>query len=132
MTTTPDGSLWVGSKQNGLTRIRNGVSTLYSVARDSMKTLIDDHINALCCDNTGNLWIATSGGLQVYNPKVESFSSYTRENGMLNTNNITSLFYGKNNHLLIGTSEGLVILDLNTREKPDFRRLSWSAVGRHA
>ena len=129
MTTTPDGSLWVGSKQNGLTRIRNGVSTLYSVARDSMKTLIDDHINALCCDNTGNLWIATSGGLQgnlwiatngglqVYNPKVESFSSYTRENGMLNTNNITSLFYGKNNHLLIGTSEGLVILDLNTREK---------------
>ncbi len=117
MTTTPDGSLWVGSKQNGLTRIRNGVSTLYSVARDSMKTLIDDHINALCCDNTGNLWIATNGGLQVYNPKVESFSSYTRENGMLNTNNITSLFYGKNNHLLIGTSEGLVILDLNTREK---------------
>jgi ligand-binding sensor domain-containing protein len=104
MTTTPDGSLWVGSKQNGLTRIRNGVSTLYSVARDSMKTLIDDHINALCCDNTGNLWIATSGGLQVYNPKVESFSSYTRENGMLNTNNITWLFYGKNNNLLIGTS----------------------------
>ena len=117
MTTTEDGSLWVGSKQNGLTRIKDGSSTFYSVARDSMKTLIDDHINALCSDHTGNLWIATNGGLQVYNSKMNTFSAYTRENGMLNTNNITSLFIGKNNNLLIGTSEGLVILDLNTREK---------------
>ena len=117
MTTTPDGSLWVGSKQNGLTRIKDGVSTFYSAARDSMKTLIDDHINALSCDKSGNLWIATNGGLQVYSPKMNTFSSYTRENGTLNTNNITSLFYGTNNNLLIGTSEGLVVLNLSTREK---------------
>jgi ligand-binding sensor domain-containing protein/AraC-like DNA-binding protein len=117
LTTTPDGSLWVGSKQNGVTRIKNGTSTLYSAARDSMKTLIDDHINALSCDKTGNLWIATNGGLQVYNPRMNTFSSYTRENGMLNTNNITSLFYGTNNNLMIGTAEGLVILNLSTREK---------------
>ena len=117
MTTTPDGSLWVGSKQNGLTRIKNGTSSFYSAARDSMKTLIDDHINALCCDKTGNLWIATNGGLQVYNPKMNTFSSYTKENGMLNTNNITTLFYGVNNNMLIGTSEGLMILNLSNREK---------------
>lgn len=117
LTTTPDGSLWVGSKQNGLTRIKDGASTFYSVARDSMKTVIDDHINALCSDQSGNLWIATNGGLQVYNPKMNTFSSYTRENGMLNTNNITSLFYGKNNNLLIGTGEGLVILNLSNRKK---------------
>ena len=117
MASTPDGSLWVGSKQNGLTRIQNGSSKIYSVARDSVKTIIDDHINALCSDKSGNLWIATNGGLQVYNPKMNSFSAYTRENGMLNTNNITSLFYGKNNNMLIGTSEGLIILNLSTREK---------------
>ncbi len=117
MASTPDGSLWIGSKQNGLTRIQNGGSKFYSKARDSIRTLIDDHINALCSDKSGNLWIATNGGLQVYNPKMDSFSSYTRENGMLNTNSITSLFYGKNNNMLIGTSEGLVILNLSTREK---------------
>ena len=117
MTTTPDGSLWVGSRQNGLTRIKDGSSKFFSAARDSVKTLIDDHINALCSDKSGNLWIATNGGLQVYNPKMNSFSSYTRENGMLNTNNITSLFYGSNNNLYIGTSEGLVILNLSNREK---------------
>ncbi len=118
MTFTPDGSLWVGSKQNGLTRIKNGTSQFYSASQESeARTLIDNHINALCPDKSGNLWIATNGGLQVYNPKMNTFSSYTRENGMLDSNNITCLFHGKNNKLLIGTAEGLVILNLSTREK---------------
>ena len=117
MTTTSDGSLWVGSKQNGLTRIKDGVSTIYSTTRDEQKTLIDDHINALTADKAGNLWIATNGGLQVYNPKMNTFSAYTKENGMLNTNNITCLHYGSDNRLLIGTAEGLVVLNLSNREK---------------
>ena len=120
MATTPDGSLWIGSKRNGLTRIKGGTSKIYSLATDSTATLIDDHINALCTDKIGNLWIATNGGMQVYNPKMNTFSSYTRENGKLSTNNITSLFYNKNgktNDLYIGTAEGLVILNLSTTEK---------------
>lgn len=117
MATTNDGSIWVGSRQNGLTRIKDGSSHIFSAARDSMRTLIDDHINDLEKDNSGNLWIATNGGLQVYNPKMNTFSSYTRENGMLSTNNITCLHYGRNNILLIGTSEGMIMLNLSTREK---------------
>ena len=115
---TKDGSLWVGSKQNGLTRIKNGMSTIYSITKDSnnVATLIDDHINALCTDKTGNLWIATNGGLQVYNSRMNSFSSYTRENGKIHSNNITSLFYAKNNKLLVGTGEGLTILNLSNTE----------------
>ena len=117
MATTPDGSLWVGSKQNGLTRILNGETTFYSAARDSGRTIINDHINALCADKTGSLWIATDGGLQVYNPRMNTFSTYTKENGKLSTNNITSLHYGKTNNLLVGTNEGLMILNLSTTEK---------------
>jgi len=120
MGNTPDGSIWIGSKRNGLTRIKDGVSTIYSVSRDTIRTIIDDHINALTTDKIGNLWIATNGGLQVYNPRMDSFSSYTRENGKLSTNSITSLFYKKDanaNNLLIGTSEGLIILNLSTTEK---------------
>jgi ligand-binding sensor domain-containing protein/AraC-like DNA-binding protein/DNA-binding NarL/FixJ family response regulator len=120
MATTNDGSLWVGSKRNGLTRIQNGNAIIYSLAKDSMATLIDDHINALCTDKVGNLWIATNGGLQVYNPKMNTFSSYTRESGKLHTNNVTSLFYnknGKSNDLFIGTAEGLVIFNLSSTEK---------------
>ncbi len=117
MATTPDGSIWVGSRQNGLTRIKGGTATIYSVAKDSMRTLIDDHINALCADKVGNLWIATNGGLQVYNPTMNSFSSYTRENGKLTTNSITALYFGTGNTLLVGTAEGLILLNLSSTEK---------------
>lgn len=117
MATTADGSLWVGSKRNGLTRIKDGTSTIYSAARDSMRTIINDRINALCTDKTGNLWIATAGGLQIFNPRMNTFSTYTRENGKLNTNNVTTLFYGKGNNLFVGTGEGLVVLNLSTTEK---------------
>lgn len=116
ITTTPDGSLWVGSKSNGLTRIKNGVTTIYSHVNDSIKTLIDDHINALCTDKVGNLWIATNGGLQVFNPNTNSFSTYTQQNRKLTTNTITSLFYAKGNILFIGTSEGLILMNLSTSE----------------
>lgn len=114
---TKDGSLWVGSPQNGLTRIKNGHSQLYSVNLDSVShSMIDDHINALVSDNIGNLWIGTDGGLQVYNPRVNQFSNYTKENGKIKVNNITSLFFARGNQMLIGTSEGLIVLNISTAE----------------
>jgi ligand-binding sensor domain-containing protein/AraC-like DNA-binding protein/DNA-binding response OmpR family regulator len=117
MAYTKDGSLWVGSTQNGLTRIRNGVSTIYSVANDSTKRMmVDDHINALTADKVGNLWIATDGGLQVYNPRVDQFSNYTKDNGKIEVSNITSLYHTKDNRMLIGTSEGLIVMNISTSE----------------
>lgn len=114
---TPDGSLWVGSRQNGLTRIANGKTRIYSTVEDSIrKTLIDDHVNALCTDKAGNLWIATEGGLQMYNIKMGTFSNYTRQNNKLKVNNVTSLHYSNDNTMLIGTSEGLTILNLSNSE----------------
>ncbi len=115
LASTSDGSLWVGSPQNGLTRIVNGQTMFYSVTRDSThRTMIDDHINAMTCDNQGNLWIATEGGLQIYNPKMNQFSNYTKELGKIKTNNITSLYYSRGNRMLLGTSEGLIIMTIST------------------
>lgn len=117
MAVTPDGSLWVGSRRNGLTRIMSDRTIIYSAARDSMHTLINDCVNDICTDKTGNLWIATNGGLQVFNPRMNTFSTYTKENGRLSTNNITSLYYGRGNNLFVGTGEGLMIINLSTTGK---------------
>ena len=113
---TNDGSIWVGSSQNGLTRIKDGKTRIYSTKADSIGGLINDHINELCSDRAGNLWIATRGGLQVFNPRMNTFSSYTKENKRLNNNMITTLFYGSNNRLLVGTADGLTIMDLSRNE----------------
>jgi len=116
MAFTKDGSLWVGSLRNGITRIKNGESRIYSTARDSGRTVIDDHINALTSDKNGNLWIATNGGLQVFNATMESFSTYTKENGKLMTNDITALHYGKSNKMIVGTANGLLLMNLSSNE----------------
>ena len=117
MACTEDGSLWVGSKQNGLTRIKNGTSHIYTATHDNSRhSIIDDHINALASDQSGNLWIATDGGLQVYNPRMDQFSNYTKENGKIRINNITALFYATGNRMLIGTSEGLIIMNISNAE----------------
>ncbi len=113
---TNDSSLWVGSKQNGLTRIKNGHVQIYSTGDNNKKTLIDDHVNALAQDKTGNLWIATDGGVQVYNLKMGTFSNYTKESGKLKVNTVTSLFYAQNHKMLIGTSEGLTIMTISNSE----------------
>ncbi len=116
MAVTRDGSLWAGSTSNGLTRIKNGASTIYR-ANDSISTIIDNHINDLSSDKGGNLWIATSNGLQVYNPTMNTFSTYTKENGKLQSNDITSLFYTDDgNRMLIGSSEGLIIMQLSSHD----------------
>ena len=113
---TQDGSLWVGSRQNGLTRIKDGHVTIYSTTNDSLRsTVINDHIKALCTDKNGNLWVATDGGLQVYNLRQQLFSTYSRENRKLHTNSITSLHYASGNRMLIGTAEGLLILDISSQ-----------------
>lgn len=118
---TNDGSLWVGSPQNGLTRIKDGHAHYYSTANDSThRTMIDDHINAMTCDKQGNLWIATEGGLQIYNPRMNQFSNYTKELGKIRTNNITSLFYGEGNNMLLGTSEGLIVMNVSTGKMDHF------------
>ena len=117
MVRTVDGSLWVGSQQNGLSRIKDGAVKIYSTIDESAKkTLIDDHINALTTDKAGNLWIATEGGLQMFNIKMETFSNYTKENNKLKVNNVTALHYCKDNTMLIGTSDGLTILNLANAE----------------
>ena len=117
MAYTKDGSLWVGSPQNGIARIKDGKSQIFSVANDStQRYMIDDHINALASDKAGNLWIATDGGLQVFNPRVNQFSNYTKKNGKLRVNHITSLYYTTNNKMLIGTAEGLIVMNISTAE----------------
>ena len=114
---TPDGSVWIGTKRGGLTRIQGDKITIYSVQKDSSRTVINNEINDLCTDQQGNLWIATSGGLQMFNTKTQAFSSYTKENRRIHTNSITSLHYGTHNRLLVGTNEGLLALNLSSGEK---------------
>lgn len=117
MVNADDGDMWVGSSSMGITRIGSGSTTIYSFKKDGGKTIIDDHINDMCKDRNGNIWIATTKGLQLYSKLTNQFSAYTKENGKLQTNHVTTLNCTRDNRLLIGTANGLVIMNPRNGDK---------------
>jgi AraC-like DNA-binding protein/DNA-binding response OmpR family regulator len=54
--------------------------------------------------------------MQVYNPRLDLFSNYTKEGNKIKTNKVTSLYYAKGNKMLIGTAEGLCVMNISTSE----------------
>ncbi len=69
--------------------------------------LANNTVKGIVEDNQGMLWIATDNGLSIFNPKTETFSSYSREDGLL-----SSQFYfngairDAKGKIYLGTDEG--------------------------
>ncbi len=70
--------------------------------------LIDQRVTDLLLDRSGNLWIATQGGLSRFDGK--SFHTFTTEDGLL-SQYIRCLFEDRQGHLWIGTDSGVVHYD---------------------
>jgi signal transduction histidine kinase/ligand-binding sensor domain-containing protein len=67
-----DGALWVGTANDGLYRLANGVADHFAAADG----LSDDRVSALFEDPEGNVWVATSEGIdRFHRGSVVSFSS---------------------------------------------------------
>jgi ligand-binding sensor domain-containing protein/signal transduction histidine kinase len=96
-----DGSLWIGSDYDGgLTRLKNGKSTLYGV-KDGLVAL---GIRALHEDRQGNLWIGSSHGLSCLTKA--GFTNYSVKNN-LSGNVIHAICEDHNGRLWFGTDGGL-------------------------
>jgi signal transduction histidine kinase/ligand-binding sensor domain-containing protein len=67
-----DGGLWVGTANDGLYRVANGVADHFGAADG----LSDDRVSALFEDREGNVWVATPEGIdRFHRGSVISFSS---------------------------------------------------------
>ena len=105
-----DGKIWLGSNGYGLycyNYNKDGKTFVKSFTTNN--GLANNTVKGIVEDNQGMLWIATDNGLSIFNPKTETFSSYSREDGLL-----SSQFYfngairdvkGK---IYLGTDEGLM------------------------
>jgi len=97
---TADGTVWLGSKDEGLFRYGGGKSTHLSI-KDG---LISDVILSLAADRDGSLWIGTPDGLNhLRDKKIES---YTSADG-LPDDFIRSLYADRDGTLWVGTRRGL-------------------------
>lgn len=74
-------------------------------------SLSDNFIQIIYPDNHGKMWIGTvGGGLNVFDPKIQSFKSYRStiaNKNSLSDNHIYALCQGKEKTLWVGTGRGL-------------------------
>jgi signal transduction histidine kinase/ligand-binding sensor domain-containing protein len=100
MLTAQDGSLWIGTRQSGIYHVTSSRTDHFSRANG----LSSDHINGLFQDVEGDIWVATTNGIDRFRlPKVITISS---EEG-LDEDNVSSLAPGSHGAMWIPTVNGL-------------------------
>ena len=105
-----DGKIWLGSNGYGLYCYNyNKEGKTFVKSFTTNNGLANNTVKGIVEDNQGMLWIATDNGLSIFNPKTETFSSYSREDGLL-----SSQFYfngairDAKGKIYLGTDEGLM------------------------
>lgn len=115
------GKLWAGTFWGGLNCYDGNRFIHYRAGKGNSHSLAYDNVWALAEDADKNIWIGTlGGGLQCLDPQTGTFTTYSTGNSDLVSDYISSLCIGRNNKLLIGTSAGMAVMDLNTRKISNF------------
>jgi len=115
-----DGKLWIGTFRGGVNCYDKGKFTHYRHIPGNPNSLVNDNIWSLDEDKEGNIWIGTlGGGVQCLNPKTGKFDTYNMTNGLI-SDYIASVQVSKDNQLLVATSYGMSIIDLESRQIANF------------
>ena len=98
-----DGSLWIGTRDQGLQYWQPATSKLARV-----DTIVSDAITALAQDSAGNMWVGTRDGL-AYGSRSEGFKTFHHErsnSGSLHSDVVTALYISPDGLLHVGTDAG--------------------------
>lgn len=106
-----DGSLWTGTNKGHLFRLRKGGATDYRITGGTDGKM-DCAVTSLLEDDRGVIWIATLGaGLQRLEPATGKIYVYSMERHQLPSNKVNSLSLTRERKLLLGTPNGVALLD---------------------
>ena len=79
-----DGTLWLGTDSAGLRHFdpATGRVTMYQPDMNRPGTLSDSRVNSVHFDASGTMWVGTQNGLNKFDPKTNTFTVYTRRDGL--------------------------------------------------
>ncbi len=106
-----DGSIWVGTFQNGLYKAGAQGSSIETGFNKVVTSplLPDDTINAIEEDHLGILWLSTNKGLVRLNPTNNSITVYDKSDGLLDEEfNVGASLKDREGFLYFGGNKGFV------------------------
>lgn len=111
VTQTPDKTVYAAGYGGGLYKV-NAHNDLVHVNYKGETLLKDSKINCLYADHDNNVWIGTlNQGSFIYNEKTGLQAVEAKNNPDLNIRNATVFFKDQKGNMLIGTNQGLLVLD---------------------
>lgn len=111
-----NGRLWVGTEGGGLNLFHpnTGTFTAYQHNPAIPGSLSHDLVISLFEDAKGQLWVGTNGGLNLFNPKNQSFTAFRQKHGLPNEI-IQAISSDRQGDIWLSTNKGISRLNLKTR-----------------
>mgnify|MGYP002855273749 FL=1 len=108
ITTSPDGTLWLGSADGGLYSISPD-SNVCNAHHDQL-SLNGDQINKVYADDFGHIWVMQNYQVIEYNPHNGSFRTYSARDGSMPINRLipTALCVGVSGTIYFGGIPGIL------------------------
>ncbi len=112
--------LWIGTNQGGLCLYNKEKEqfTTFNHNPDNTNSLCQQSVYSISEDHLGRLWIATQWGLSIFDYEKNLFvNRYVSPDGFGITNNYTNCVVNdQKGHMLLGTKEGMSIINIETLE----------------
>ena len=109
-------NFWLGTfVDNGLIKIDadTGIINVFKNKENDSLSLSDNTIRCIGENSKGEIWIGTSFGLNKYNEKDDTFTSYTTKDGLANDTIYGILFDDKDNPW-VSTNLGIAKINIDT------------------
>ena len=118
--------IWIGTNSGGLNSInrKNGEVKQYTNDPNNDESISHNRIWSITEDRDGDLWIATSYGLNKFDKTTEKFTRYfnnNNKNSLIN-NEVRYIYEDSEGLIWIGTRHGL---DSFNKEKEEFTNYNW-------
>ncbi len=113
------GTLWVGTYVGGLNKFDAKTETFKTVSVDS-NIITNFRVQAITEDNSGVLWIGSEGGgVFEYNPENNQLKQYYQDKKHA-SNVILSILFDDDKYLWMGTSNGLLKFNIETKKSKNY------------
>ncbi|MEG3640330.1 two-component regulator propeller domain-containing protein [Magnetococcus sp. PR-3] len=109
-----DGTVWLGSKAGGLTRIDGHSGHATTIREHGTLGTSFDWLNDLMIDKNGILWAATENGVNRYNPttnQITRFLHNPKDPTSISSHLIRTIFEDQQGRFWLATNQGLDLFD---------------------